>query len=123
MGAKEQTVLISTELCGNLAGRASALCAVLVLLFSGGALSAHEPYADGGQPLTGCGKAQALAQRHLAAHAREPWREEYESMVAAGLREAMEDTDLLHCDLEIEILPESGPYELLIAAHPPNPGY
>ena len=37
---------------------------------------------------------------------RADWREEYERMLAAGLREASSDTDLLHCDLEIEVLPD-----------------
>ena len=52
-----------------------------------------------------CGKARALAQRYLDEQTRQQIEDEYETMVRSGTREAMEDTDVLHCDLELEILP------------------
>jgi len=50
-----------------------------------------------------CGKAHAVIQRIKAGKLVSEQKVEYEGMVNAGLREALEDTDLLHCDLEIEI--------------------
>ena len=44
-------------------------------------------------------------QRHLAGQFKQEQLEQYRTKVANGEREAFEDTDLLHCDLEIEILP------------------
>jgi hypothetical protein len=59
------------------------------------------------EPITGCGKAEALKRRYIAEQVRGEWQTEYERQRAAGLREALEDTDLLHCNLEIEVLPDS----------------
>ncbi len=50
-----------------------------------------------------CGKARALAPQHLAEQVR--LEEDEGAAWAAGLREAFGDTDLLHCDLEIEVIP------------------
>ncbi|MCP4591403.1 MAG: hypothetical protein GY842_11710, partial [bacterium] len=61
--------------------------------------------ADDVRPVLGCGKAHAMALRHADEHMREGWRAEYQAMLAKGLREAFEDTDLLSCDLELEIIP------------------
>ncbi len=70
------------------------------------ALAAVPPDDDSAAPTNlRCGKAQALAQRYLAEHTDPQLRREYEAMLGAGLREAHDDTDLLHCDLEIEIIP------------------
>ena len=61
--------------------------------------------ADGQPPGLRCGKARALAQRHLAGQARRQERQEYERRLVAEPREAFEDTNLLRCDVEIEIIP------------------
>ncbi|MCP4251271.1 MAG: hypothetical protein GY778_29900 [bacterium] len=53
----------------------------------------------------GCGKAQAAARHYRAEKMRADWQAEYDAMLAAGLREALTDTDLLHCDLSIEVRP------------------
>lgn len=80
------------------------MLAVLMTAWGAAAITrAAEPSPD--PPLRGCGKAQALARRYLAEQIRDDWKDEYEAQLAAGLREALADTDLLHCDLEIEILP------------------
>jgi len=50
-----------------------------------------------------CGKAHALKHRILAQKQVAELKNEYESMVAAGMRELSTDTDLLHCGLELEI--------------------
>ncbi len=60
-------------------------------------------------PPVGCGKAHALRENFNAQAAVEEWQREYKSQVAGGQREAIEDTDLLHIDLEIEIVPGGSP--------------
>ncbi len=56
-------------------------------------------------PPADCGKACAVVKRQLDHEMLAEEREVYEAMLAAGLREPLSDTDLLHCDLEIEIKP------------------
>lgn len=79
-------------------------CVLAVVLGLGLAVAAAAQVVDERLPV-GCGKAHALAQRMAAAEAQQAERAEYEAHVAAGLREALEDTDLLHCALALEILP------------------
>ena len=67
------------------------------------------------KPHVGCGKARALQRRYLLEHARREWQDEYSAQLASGAREALTDTDLLHCDLEIEILPDL--YDNLIGSN------
>jgi hypothetical protein len=55
----------------------------------------------------GCGKAQALIQREAAGHLIAELRDEDQWLIEFGLREPSEHTDLLHCDLELEILPSA----------------
>ncbi len=75
---------------------------------AGAALAQADPQLEpAAQPaIVGCGKAQALQQKYIREQMREDWKAEYDRMLAAGLREALTDTDVLHCDLEIEILPD-----------------
>ena len=57
------------------------------------------------EPAPRCGKARQAAWSFRSEQMQEEWQRDYEAQLAAGLREALEDTDLLHCDLEIEITP------------------
>jgi hypothetical protein len=92
-----------------------AACAFLATV-SPGKLVLAQPLDEGGEhDHLGCGKARALAQRYLADQLREEERQRYQAMREAGLREAYEDTDLLHCDVEIEVLP--GQTENLIGSN------
>ncbi len=59
--------------------------------------------------IIGCGKAQAYARRMACEAARRAEAAEYAQQVRDGLREALEDTDVLHCDLQIEIRPGQSP--------------
>jgi aminopeptidase N len=71
---------------------------------------AHPPHGSfDHDPPTGCNKAEILRGRFLSQQAVEEWRREYKRQVAGGLREALEDTDLLHIDLEIEVIPGGNP--------------
>lgn len=60
-------------------------------------------------PEVGCGKAETFARRQRHIPRRNAIRQEYESLRDAGLREALEETDVLHCDLDIELVPEPLP--------------
>ncbi len=62
-------------------------------------------------PEVGCGKAEAFARRQRHIPRRDAIRREYESLRDAGLREALEATDLLHCQLDIELVPDPLPDE------------
>ncbi|MFQ5491321.1 MAG: M1 family metallopeptidase [Phycisphaerae bacterium] len=78
---------------------AGLLLSVWVAPAQGGALH------DTVDPPIGCGKARALSQRFQAPSQREQWCADYQAQVSSGQREALQDTDVLHCNLEIEILP------------------
>jgi aminopeptidase N len=70
------------------------LCFITYIAFSlTAAAPAHEPAGDNAEPIIGCGKGQALAARWLERSVRGD----------AVSREAMDDTDVLHYDLDIEI--------------------
>ncbi len=87
-------------------GIVSLCCAATPLLLPGAAASAQDGVLAHDHPAIGCGKSRALAQRYLAERAQSQRQAEYRTLLDAGLREAFEDTDLLHVDLEIEILPD-----------------
>jgi len=82
-----------------------ALCALVAFSVFVGPAWAGGPDGKSGAGPVGCGKSRAMSQRHLMEQVRAEWRAEYDAMLAAGLREAFDDTDVLHCDLEIEIFP------------------
>jgi len=89
--------------------RSALLCVwggTLAACSSGTPLLAQQDDPTVERPLPLCGHARTAARRF---HARQGWerqRAEYAAQVAAGLREPSEDTDLLHCDLHIEVLPD-----------------
>jgi aminopeptidase N len=64
---------------------------------------------DDAPPFVGCGKAHALAQRVQHAAELEAAAEECCQHVLDGLREAPEATDVLDCDLTVEIKPGQSP--------------
>ncbi len=76
----------------------------VLLVAAGGATNVAAGHSHDDEVL-GCGKAHALAQRYHAEEFAAARQAEYERQVRAGLREAFEDTDLLHVDLEIEVIP------------------
>ena len=81
---------------------------VLCLMCASTCPSLGQEGRDASQPsrVRHCGKARALAQKYRAEQMRADWRGEYERMMAEGLREAFTDTDLLHCNVGIEIRPD-----------------
>ncbi|MHC4611118.1 MAG: M1 family metallopeptidase, partial [Planctomycetota bacterium] len=98
--------------------RGTSLIAIVALLSawaSGSAFGAGPSPTDHERPIIGCGKAQAMAVKYVAEQDSAQRRAEYEAMLAAGQREAFTDTDVLHCDLEIEILP--GQFDNLVGAN------
>ena len=97
------------SLVGRIGGRLPLIALTLLLAMAFESDAQHVEPVAAGEPETGCGKAEA-AQRLFAARGMvAEWRREYQAMVAAGLREQIQDTDLLHCDLEIEVVPGGSP--------------
>ncbi len=101
--------MVRGDQLGGKAARAGASALLSVLVVATG--WAAEPGASDANQLPaervrGCGKARALQQRYQAEPARAAEQTEYDTQVTLGLREAFQDTDLLHCNLEIELWPE-----------------
>ncbi len=65
--------------------------------------------------VAGCGKAQAAIRQHRIELIKEQLRDEYARTLAAGLREAHDASDVLHCDLAIEIIP--GQYDNMVGSN------
>ena len=53
-----------------------------------------------------CCKARLAGHGADGFEARSEWQDDYRAQLATGQREALEDTDLLHCDLDIEMFPD-----------------
>lgn len=56
-------------------------------------------------------KAEPAGRRLSAAQWHAQWQRRHDAMVAAGLREAHADTDVLHCDLQVEFFLGAAPEE------------
>jgi hypothetical protein len=80
----------------------------LTLALIGPAIAQDEDI-PAGPPDFEAGKARALAARLVPPEVVEQERETYCQMLLEGTREALTDTDVLHCDLTIEIKPGQNP--------------
>ena len=92
------------------------LCVRVTALLLLGSLTASgsPPALDGGvddsqPPAVECGKARAMVQQYFHEQARQDAFGDYGTLVDLAALEAAPDTDLLHCDLAIEILPGQTP--------------
>jgi aminopeptidase N len=95
------------RICSRVLSNRPVIVLAAVLLCGAATRAAdYRPYwpAEGkAHPL--CGHARRAAEQLQQDLAYQQWQSDYEAQRAAGLREALEDTDVLHCNLEIEIFP------------------